>query len=269
MDIDYKKIADIAMQAALEGGDIARRQLGNLGSVQWKGSMDVSMPVTTEIQDRIIEILRSEYPDIPILSEELEPKPPPDSDALWIVDPIDGSLNYMKGIPSYAVSIGFRHKKLYRVGVVYDPSREELFHAIRNQGSFMNGSRIKTSWFSEGVEAYLAAFVASDWPDDLMKRKQTVQVIDIMMGDVVSINIFGSPALAICQIAAGRLDAYFNLQLNLWDIAAAVVILEDAGGVLTDLVGATWEFSDGGYLATNGKVHGRMLDPIRLARLGR
>ena len=267
MDINYDQILEVATRAAKEGGEIAADHLGKPGQVRWKGSWDVVLPGTLAAQERIIQILREAFPDIPILSEELDEKPDPDAETLWIVDPIDGSLNYMKGIPFFGVSVGFRHKKLYRVGVVYDPCRDELFHAIRNKGSFLNGKRIKTHWFSEGVEAYLAAVVATDWPDNVEKRKVTAYIIELMAGDIRSMNIFGSPALSICQIAAGRLDSYFNLQLDLWDIAAAVVILEDAGGVITDLVGATWQFSDGGYLATNGKVHGRMLDPIRLARL--
>ncbi len=266
-DISYDKILEVATRAAKEGGEIALQQLGKPGEIRRKGSWDITFPVTLKVQERIVQILQADFPDIPILSEEMDEKPDPDAESLWIIDPIDGSINYMKGIPFFSVSVGFRHKKLYRVGVVYDPCRDELFHAIRNKGSYLNGKPIKTRWFSEGVEAYLASVVATDWPDNVEKRKVTSYIIELMAGDIVALNILGAPSLGICQIAAGRLDAYFNLQLNLWDVAAAVVILEDAGGVLTDLVGASWQFSDGGYLATNGKVHGRMLDPIRLARI--
>jgi myo-inositol-1(or 4)-monophosphatase len=267
MDINYDRILEVATRAAREGGEIAIQQLGRPGEIHRKGSRDITFPVTLKVQERMMQILHADFPDIPILSEELDEKPDPEAESLWIIDPIDGSINYMKGIPFFGVSVGFRHKKLYRVGVVYDPCRDELFHAVRNKGSYLNGKQIKTRWFSEGVEAYLASVVATDWPEDVEKRKTTSMIVEIMAGDVVYLNILGSPSLGICHIAAGRLDAYFNLQLNLWDIAAAVVILEDAGGTLTDLSGATWQFSDGGYLATNGKVHGRMLDPIRLARL--
>ncbi len=268
MDIDYKQIESVAIRAVREAGKLAYQQLGKAAAVRRKGSWDFVLPATMQSQDKIIEILQADFPDIPVLSEELDEKPDPESEALWIVDPIDGSINYMRGLPIFGVSIGFRHKNLYRVGVVYDPCRDELFQAVRNQGAFVNGKRAQTTWFSEGTEAYEAAVVATDWPDNVEKRRVTAFIIELMAAHVVSTGIMGSPALGICQIAAGRLDAYFNLQLNLWDIAAATVILEEAGGVITDLKGAAWQFSDGGYLATNGKVHGRMLDPIRLARQG-
>jgi myo-inositol-1(or 4)-monophosphatase len=267
MDINYDQILEVATRAARKGGEIAIQQLGKPKEIRRKGSWDITFPVALQVQEHIAEILRADFPDIPILSEESDVKPDPEAEALWIIDPIDGSINFMKGIPFFGVSVGFRHKKLYRVGVVYDPCRDELFHAVRNKGAYLNGKQIKTRWFSEGTEAYYAAVVATDWPDNVEKRKITSFIIELMAPDIVSLNILGSPSLGICQIAAGRLDAYFNLQLDLWDIAAAVVILEDAGGTLTDSSGATWQFSDGGYLATNGKVHGRMLDPIRLARL--
>jgi myo-inositol-1(or 4)-monophosphatase len=172
----------------------------------------------------------------------------------------------MKGLPFFAVAIGFRHQGLYRVGVVYDPCRDELFHAVRTRGAFLNNRRIHTSWVSEGVDAYRHAVVATDWPAQIDKRRTNAMIIEIMSGDVVSLQILGSPALGICYIAAARLDAYYHLQLQLWDVAAAVVILEEAGGIFTDAVGSTWQYSDGGYLATNSVIHGRMLDPIRLAR---
>jgi myo-inositol-1(or 4)-monophosphatase len=150
--------------------------------------------------------------------------------------------------------------------VVYDPCRDELFHAVRTRGAFLNNRRIHTSWVSEGVDAYRHAVVATDWPAQIDKRRTNAMIIEIMSGDVVSLQILGSPALGICYIAAARLDAYYHLQLQLWDVAAAVVILEEAGGIFTDAVGSTWQYSDGGYLATNSVIHGRMLDPIRLAR---
>lgn len=258
-------LLETAMRAAREGGQLALERLGQLDYVKWKGTQDVVTPSMLEVQDHILEIIRHEFPEHAILSEELEEKPDSDAESLWIVDPIDGSLNYMRRIPFFAVAVGFRQQGIYRLGVVYDPNRDELFHALYHRGAYLNGRRIKTQSESEGREAYQAAIVATDWPAQVNLRTANAMIIRLMAGDVVSLQILGSPALALCYIAAGRLDAYFHLQLELWDVAAAAVILQEGGGVLTDDDGSTWQHSDGGYLATNGVIHGRMLDPMRAA----
>lgn len=266
------RLLETAIQAVREGGQLARQKLGDPGRLTWKGSRDVVTPVTLEVQTRILEIIRQAYPDHAILSEELPETPDPEVDSLWIVDPIDGSLNYMRGIPFFAVAVGFRQKSspqhhgIYRIGVVYDPCRDELFHAVDRRGAYLNGRRIYTQQIAEGRDAYEMATVATDWPVHVIERTTTALILRQIAGDVVSVQILGSPALALCYIAAGRLDAYFHLQLKLWDVAAASVVLHEAGGVLTDAVGSTWFYSDGGYLATNGIIHGQMLHPLRTLR---
>jgi myo-inositol-1(or 4)-monophosphatase len=149
---------------------------------------------------------------------------------------------------------------------VYDPARDELFHALYHRGAFLNGRRVRTKAISEGLVAYQSAAVATDWPAQIERRASTALVIRLVAGEVVSTSVLGSPALALCYIAAGRLDAYFHLQLQPWDVAAAAVILHEGGGVLTDDYGGTWFHSAGGYVATNGVIHGSMLHPIRIVR---
>lgn len=266
--MDQKRLLETAVRAAREGGQLALEGLGRPGNVKWKGSQDVVTASTLAVQARILEVIRQEFPDHDhaVLSEELDEAPDPDAELLWIIDPIDGSLNYMKGIPFFAIAIGFRQKGIYRLGVVYDPCRDELFQALYRQGAYLNGRRLVTRAYSEGLEAYQAATIATDWPAQVSKRTANAMIIRLMAGEVVSLQILGSPALALCYIAAGRLDAYFHLQLQLWDVAAAAVVLQEGGGVLTDAEGSTWTYSEGGYLATNGAIHGWMLHPIRLVR---
>lgn len=217
------------------------------------------------MQDLIIENILSDYPDHAILSEELEEVPDPDSEFLWTVDPIDGSLNYIRGIPFYAITIGFRHKGVHRIGVVYDPNRDELFHAIDRRGAFLNDKRIITNKTLEGMEAYMDAHIATDWPAEIDLRPKQSNIIDRMGTHVTSVQILGSPSLGLSYVAAGRIDAYFHLALDLWDIAAGIVLVEEAGGAFTNILGATWQFHDGGYngyIASNGVIHGKMLAPI-------
>lgn len=266
--MDQERLLETAIRAAREGGQLALEGLGRPGNIKWKGSQDVVTASTLAVQERILEVIRQEFPDHDhaILSEELDEAPDPDAELLWIIDPIDGSLNYMKGIPFFAIAIGFRQKGIYRLGVVYDPCRDELFHALYRRGAYLNGRRLVTQAYSEGLEAYQAATIATDWPAQVSERTANAMIIRLMAGEVVSLQILGSPALALCYIAAGRLDAYFHLQLQLWDVAAAAVVLQEGGGVLTDAEGSTWTYSEGGYLATNGAIHGWMLHPMRLVR---
>jgi myo-inositol-1(or 4)-monophosphatase len=264
--MDEDRLLATATRAARAAGQVALQGMGKPGRITWKGYKDIVTPNMLQAQEKIIEAIRQDYPDHALLSEELAEAPDPQAESLWIIDPIDGSLNYVKGIPLFAVAIGFRYKGMYRLGVVYDPCRDELFHAIYRRGAFLNGRRIQTKSYSEGVEAYQAATVATDWPAQNEKRSATAMIVRLVAGEVMSTQILGSPALGLCYIAAGRLDAYFHLQLQLWDVAAASVILQESGGVLTDDKGSTWFHSDGGYLATNGVIHGSMLHPIRLVR---
>jgi myo-inositol-1(or 4)-monophosphatase len=262
--MDQERLLETAVRAAREGGQLALEGLGQPGPVKWKGAQDVVTERILAVQTRIIEIIRQAFPEHAILSEELAEEPDPEAEFLWIIDPIDGSLNYIKGIPFFAVSIGLRQKNIHRLGVVYDPCRDELFQALHRKGAYLNGRRIKTQGYKEGLEAYQAATIATDWPAQLDKRTANAMIVRLIAGDVVSLQILGSPALALCYIAAGRLDAYFHLDLKLWDVVAAAVILEEGGGTLTDEDGSTWFYSEGGYLATNGAIHGWMLHPIRL-----
>lgn len=262
MDIDLDKLLETAKKAAREAGALALELRRKTVPKKWKGKRDVVNSNIIKVQDLIIETILGDYPDHAILSEELEEAPNPDSEFLWTVDPIDGSLNYVRGIPFYSIAIGFRHQGTHRVGVVYDPNRDELFHGIDRRGAFVNDKRIITNKTLEGMEAYMDGHIATDWPADIELRPKQSMIIDRMGTHVTSVQILGSPALALSYIAAGRLDAYFNLQLDLWDIAPGIILVNEAGGAFTNILGSTWQFSDGGYLASNGIIHGKMLAPI-------
>lgn len=261
--MDQAQLLDTAIRAAREGGQQALEHYRKRGRITWKGNRDVVTAGTLAAQSRILEIIRAEFPEHAILSEELDEVPDPDAETLWIIDPIDGSLNYIRGLPFFAVAVGFRDKGLHRFGVVYDPLRDELFHAVRNKGAYLNGRTIITNQRFEGMEAYQAAMVATDWPAQVARRSEQAAIIERMVSHVVSLQILGSPVLSLCYIAAGRLDAYFHLNLGLWDVAAAAVILEESGGILTNIKGTGWQRSDGGYVASNGIIHGKMMASVK------
>lgn len=261
-ELDDAAILETAVRAARAGGRTAMARLGQPGYLRWKGLRDVEVGAALEVQGAIIQEIARDFPDHAILLEEAEARPPEDADPLWIVDPIDGSLNFLQGLPFFSVCVAFRRESLYRVGVVYDPCRAELFQGVLGQGARLNGEPILVQQVGEGLEAYENAVVGTDWPHSGEPRAQALQIAQLMATNMLSLQVMGSPSLGLCYVAAGRLHAYFHLELELWDVAAAGIILREAGGILTNARGSSWLFADKGYLATNGVVHGEMVRNI-------
>ncbi len=256
--MDYTQILNTATHAAHEAGTLARASLGNPGYQQWKGQGDLLVGSVLPIQQRIIDIIHAEFPQHAILAEESEEQLPPETDPLWIVDPIDGSLNFHQGVPHYAISIAYREESVFRVGVVYDPSTNEMFCAVRDHFARLNDKRIFVQQIYEGEDAYNHAIVGTDLPSSWKDRAQSQNIATILCGQAVGLNMMGSPALGLCYVAAGRYHAYYHTMLQLWDVAAASVILAESGGILTDIRGGSWLHSSGGYIASNGVIHGWM-----------
>ena len=257
--MDYERIRDTAIRASREAGQLALQLLGQPGYQQWKGPGDVLVGSVLPIQDTIINTIRADFPDHAILAEESDDDPPLDSDPLWVVDPIDGSLNFMQGIPVFSIAIAFRHAGSYRVGVVYAPALNEMFHAIQGRYARLNDEPITVQQLSEGEDAYNRAIVGTDWPGEWSHRQDTVNIASLLGGQAVTLNALGSPALGLCYVAAGRYHDYYHTALKPWDVAAASVVLAQSGGVLTDILGGSWLYSTGGCIATNGIIHGWMV----------
>jgi myo-inositol-1(or 4)-monophosphatase len=263
---DAKRL-EIAIHAAKEGGRVAREHLGNPLYFKLKGRRDLLVGASLEVQSAIKAILNEGCPEDEFLGEEgPDDEPlPVNAERLWIVDPIDGSTNFFRGLPTFAVSIAYRDVNGFRVGVVYDPMRDELFSASAANGAYLNGERIHVYVAGEGEDAYDSSLIGTDLPGDTEARVAGLRAALHVGNRMLNIVMLGSPALGLCYVAAGRLQAYFHLKLHLWDVGAAAVILQEAGGIITDAVGASWLYSTGGYLATNGRLHGGMLRLLRAA----
>lgn len=257
MNSDTSRVLETAVLAARTGGQLALARLGNPGYEKRKGPRDVVAGAIPEIQARIVEVIRQEFPEDHFLLEETDAVQDEQADPLWIIDPIDGSLNFLHGIPLFAVSIAYRAGGVYRVGVVYDPCRDELFHGVTGGGAFLNSRPIHVDHFSDGREAWDRAVVGTDWRGDDDEIRKALRLARYVATETYQLITLGSPALGLCYVAAGRLHAYYGLDhLKLWDVAAASVILQAAGGILTDVDGASWLHAKGGYLASNDVVHG-------------
>lgn len=265
MALEVTRALEVAVQAARRGGEVARARMGDPGYVTWKGDRDVVAQASLQVQETIVSTILMEFPRAGILAEEgPEDAPlPVDADQLWIVDPICGSLNFVQGIPHFCISIALRSEGRIRVGVVYDPSRDELFAATTDTPSTLNGRNIVVQQISEGSEAWSGAILGTDWPPSGERRRQARSIVNVMVDQVLACTIMGSPALGLCNVAAGRLHAYWHLDLKIWDIAAASLIVERAGGILTDAQGMTWLYSDGAYVASNDVIHNSLLNCIK------
>lgn len=262
---DIQRALEVAIRAAREGGEIALARLAEPGYLKWKGPRNIVSEAAMAVQEAMVSSIQTDFPDDGILAEEgpEDATLPVDAPRLWIVDPVCGSLNFAHGIPHFAISVALRSAGTILVGVVYDPCRNELFEATTETPAKLNGEKIVVRQILEGLEAWNAAMVGTDWPASGERREQTKQILGVMENQITECNLMGSPALGICNLAAGRLHAYWHLDLNIWDIAAASLILEQAGGILTDAEGTSWLYSDGGYIASNDVIHGWALSCVQ------
>jgi len=266
--MDDAQALDIATRAAFKGGRAALARLGTPGYLRWKGQRDVVVEASLDIQEQIVAVLQKECPGDAILAEEGPEDEPLSVDAarLWIVDPICGSLNFAQSIPFFAVSVALRVNGLLRVGVVYDPVRDEMFSARLGEAAHLNGRPITVLSVALGPEFWEQAWVACDIPHSGPRRKEALQAFPIISGEVLHHLVLGSPALGLCYVAAGRVHAYWTLDAQPWDIAGAGVILSQAGGLMTDADGGSWLHSDGSYVAANAVSHKWALQTIKWLR---
>src|ERR687885_748176 len=260
---ELDRVLEVAQRAARAGGAIARARIDEPGQYfSWKRSRDPVVAQAQAVQDAVVATIRESYPDHAILAEEgpEDEEMPVGADPLWIVDPICGSLNYMQADPNYTVSVGFLADGAWQVGVVYEPERDAMYSAIDGRPAYLNDRQIVVDQFADGVEAFQRANVGVDWPGDVNARKEMLSIVGTLVPVVLSVRVIGSPALGLCYVAAGRLHGYSALDLRPWDVAPAGVILQAAGGVLTNFAGSSWYHSpDGGYVASNSVIHGRLL----------
>jgi myo-inositol-1(or 4)-monophosphatase len=176
---------------------------------------------------------------------------------IWIIDPVDGTTNYSRHLPNYCISIAAITRPSSKnaepeilVGVIYDPMEDELFQAVAGQGAFLNETRIQVSSTGD-LES---AIIAVDWSHHPEQRQLTLDMIQKVAHQVQTLRAIGSAALTMAWVAAGRLDGYFNYNLKPWDVAAAQLLITEAGGALVSIHGGPYHFGETGCIAGNGRV---------------
>jgi myo-inositol-1(or 4)-monophosphatase len=258
VDTVLSDYADQAAQIARDAGQILRDRFGQPHDVRFKGTIDLVTEADQAAEDLIAERLRALCPEHDLLCEEGSVGATTGAALRWVVDPLDGTTNFAHGLPTFAVSIALEDAGIPIVGVVYDPMRDELFVARRGGGATLNGAPIHVS----GVDQLISSILVTGFSYDFERRAQQAEVWRDFLTRVQAIRQTGSAALNLCYIAAGRLDGYWERGISPWDVAAGAVVVTEAGGTVTNMCGGSFRSDDREVLASNGRLHGVLLDII-------
>ena len=244
---------DIATEAALEAGSILKAKFRNLKDIQEKGRPgDLVTEADKQAESAVLKVLKRHLPEHSILAEESGTVGGQDQKYLWAIDPLDGTTNYAHGYPIFAVSIGLIIEGVPQVGVVYNPSRDELYRAAKGLGATCNRVPIRVSQTSELNKSLLVTGFAYDRRETKDNNyKEFCYLTHLTQG----VRRGGSASVDLTDVACGRLDGYWERGLSPWDITAGIVILEEAGGLVTAYDGSSIDINSGRILATNGKIH--------------
>jgi myo-inositol-1(or 4)-monophosphatase len=258
---ELEAVRELAERLAREAGAIQReRYEGELVVATKSESIDLVTDVDHACEKLIVDALAELRPGDAILAEEGSGEDTADAAWRWIIDPLDGTTNYAHGYPRFCVSIGVEHKRIGVVGVVYDPLLDELFCGVRGCGATLNGRSIHVSSEDDMGQAMLATGFAYDVhrsdDDNINHFAEIVKAARALRRD-------GSAALDLCYVAAGRLDGYWELKLHPWDVAAGIVIVEEAGGRTSDFSGAESCRTGRETVVSNGPLHNAMLEILR------
>ena len=247
---------NIAIRAARAAGDYIARQVNNIPNltIESKSPNDFVSQVDRQAEARIIDTLLKAYPDHSILAEESGISG--DSEFQWIIDPLDGTTNFLHGFPHFAVSIALTHKGRLQQAVIYDPMKQELFCASKGEGATLNNRRIRVTKLvnTEG------ALLGTGFP---FRDKQPFPAFQAMFADFFSsaaeIRRAGSAALDLAYVAAGRLDGFWEIGLAPWDMAAGALLIREAGGLIGDFSGNDNYLQTGNIVAANPKLFSDMI----------
>lgn len=251
---------NIAVRAARNAGNIIARSVDRLDqiTINVKADNDFVSEVDRQAEQEIIHTIRKAYPNHSILGEESGAHE--GDEFQWIIDPLDGTTNFLHGFPQFAVSIGLKHKGRLEQAVVYDPLRQELFTASRGGGAQLNDRRIRVSKRNDLDGALLGTGFPFKQQQHLDTYLHTFKALFPM---TAGIRRAGSAALDLAYVAAGRLDGFWEIGLNPWDMAAGVLLVQESGGLVSDFSGGNEFFSTGNLVAANPKVFKAMLQKIR------
>jgi myo-inositol-1(or 4)-monophosphatase len=251
---------EVAIETAREAGAILRHEFDRPKQISYKGEVDIVTESDRRSEALIIARLRKHFPDHAIIAEEgggggVGAK------YCWHVDPLDGTTNFAHGYPCFAVSIGLAEDGQPVAGAVFNPVSEELFTAARGEGAYLNGKPIRVS----AIEKLATSLVATGFPTHHRKRSANINYYWEYTLRSHGVRRDGSAALDLCSVACGRFDAFWEFGLKSWDTAAGVLLVQEAGGRVSDLSGGPYRLGGPQMLASNGRIHGEMQEVATIA----
>ncbi|MGE5619088.1 MAG: inositol monophosphatase family protein [Sphingomonadaceae bacterium] len=257
LDPSITLLAETAVSAAQTAGSILRDRWRLARQIQYKGEINLVTDADRQAEEAIVSLLRSRFPDHQILAEEGSTGGDSHSHR-WIIDPLDGTTNYAHGYPHFAVSIALERDGSIVLGVVYDPILNELFLAKAGEGAWLNGEPLRVST----VDRLVRSLLCTGFPYDRSLFTENLRRWNYFVRRAQGVRRDGSAALDICYVAAGRFDAFWENHLFPWDAAAAILLVREAGGTVTDYSGGEPDIYRGEIVASNGLVHAAMLEGL-------
>jgi myo-inositol-1(or 4)-monophosphatase len=261
----YDAALEVAVRAARRGAVCIRSHANQQNGVRAKGKNDFVTDADEAAQEAIVDVLRDARPDVPVMAEEGAPsddQPSAIDGRRWIVDPIDGTTNFMHRVPPYAVSIALQEEDEIVVGVVLNVPHDELFTAVADHGLQLNGQPAGVS----DTDAFSEALLATGFPYRRFEHtEQYLDVLGTILRDARSVRRHGAASVDLAWLACGRFDGFFETGLSPWDVAAGVLLVREGGGRVTDYRGANGALVplfDQQVCATNGAVHSALLQHL-------
>lgn len=254
------KLREVLLDATKEAGKIILQHFdGNFKIDHKEGINNLVTEVDKLSEDKIIKVIRASFPTHTIISEEVGEMIKP-SDYQWIIDPIDGTVNFAHGIPICCVSIGILYNNELVMGAVFNPMMNELFFAEKGKGATLNGQPISVSKKHNFKTAFLVTGFPYAWPDS---EQHPIKVFEKLVLEGLPVRRLGSAAIDLCWVACGRFDGFWEYNLQAWDVAAGYLIVQEAGGIVTDFEGGDANVFTRQTLASNGLIHDAMLSVIK------
>ena len=250
-----------AIEAVIRAGDLQMAHVGGDLHVEKKGAIDLVTEIDRQVEREFRALIAARFPDHVVLGEEFEEAGQREviPRFCWVFDPVDGTTNYAHGLPIFCSSLALEIDGVPMVGAVYDPSRRELFSAERGVGAWLNGRPLRVS----RAEALIDSLLCTGFPYSVQQDPATlVGLFSEFLTVSRAVRRLGSAAIDLCYVAAGRLDGFWEQQLNPWDMAAGALIVEEAGGRVSGTDGQPFRSRAGHVLASNGLIHDQMLQTI-------
>lgn len=258
-------LMNVMTRAVRKAGRGLTRDFGEVEQLQVsvKGPADFVSAADHKAEDILFEELSRDRPGYGFLMEERGAVPGKDKTHTWVIDPLDGTTNFLHGIPHFAISVGLMREDELVAAVVHNPVQDELYSAEKGKGAFLNDRRIRVS-----ARRKLSESVVVTGIPHMGKPSHSAYLteLELVMGQVASVRRFGSAALDLAYVAAGRFDAFWEHGLQKWDIAAGMLLVREAGGIVTDHVGKPQALATGDVLAGNSQVHRAMADLLKTAK---